>query len=274
MTLTITFLTICIFILAFVAMKGRKSGKLLSICAVLVLTGCSIFSTHAGTVDVADSQKPPTSTPTETGTPTQTREPTATFTPTLEFLGYFTDTFDDNTYGWSIDRYTSLSDGQIELDTPSNSPWEASCDYCFVTPDNNYFEVDVTFGLLEEYATGILLDWEGCTTSEMGFILFQNYQDYEVVQAVFDENGEFQNWRYYFDWIIPIYSVNSGGYDTNTLGAEYEFATGSLFITLYANGDYVNRFQVYDYNGSEVCYVGILGDGLTTYDNFRLGTRE
>jgi hypothetical protein len=275
MILTITILTICLLTLAFVLWKGKKFGKLLTICAVLMLTGCSIFTNRADTVAVADSQKPPTSTPTETGTPTQTREPTATFTPTLEFLGYFTDTYDNNIYGWYIDRYISLSNGYIELDPPNSSPWDTSCDYCLITPENNYVEVDMTWRSYEQYyAAGLLLDYQGCTTTELAFILFQDTQDYEVAQAVYDENGDFQNWRYYFDWIYPIQSVAAGSFDTNTLGAEYEFLPGSLYITLYANGNYVNRFQVYDYNGSEVCVVGMTADDTTQFDNFRVGQRE
>ncbi|HWQ46610.1 MAG TPA: hypothetical protein VN376_07070, partial [Longilinea sp.] len=277
MTISIALISICVCVVAAAFFVRKKSGRFFSLFAVLVLTGCSIFGSHAAQIAVESTQKPPTPTATETTIPTSTPEPTATIyvTPTLDFLGYFTDTYDNNIYGWYIDRYISLSNGYIELDPPNNSPWDTSCDYCLVTPENNYFEVDMTWRSYEQYyAAGILLDYQGCTTTELAFILFQDSQDYEVAQAVYDENGDFQNWRYYFDWIYPIQSVSAGSFDTNTLGAEYEFLPGSLYITLYANGNYVNRFQVYDYNGSEVCNVGMTADDTTQFDNFRVGQRE
>lgn len=207
-----------------------------------------------------------------TQTPTHTVTPQGIITPDNTY-GFY-DTFDDNQKDWFQTWYILVSDGVLGINSPDGTPWSTTCENCRVTNENNYFQVDITWNGDNYSRSGIVLDWQGCNFDLLSFFLYETGKRYQVAQSVFNEEYSFQNWRYYFPENTTSQSIQTFMDTVNTVGAEYEFLGDSLFITLYVNQSYVNRFEVFDYNGSNYCIVGVVSDGSAVFDNFYIGSRE
>jgi len=183
----------------------------------------------------------------------------------------FPDLFDNNRNGWDVSGKFSIQNGQLQFrDSPSDAAYWVYCNGCIVTPDQDSVSVEASWSNTADLALGLLVDHKICTPDGMMFVISPSGY-YSIQQAVHDASGEWSHWRPLIDW-TPSSLIHKGLNKPNLLKAQYEFGSEDLHVGFYINGSYVNRVEVFGYNGARQCGPGLYSDsGLdANFDNFSI----
>ena len=181
---------------------------------------------------------------------------------------YFPDPFDDNRNQWILDEYIDMRNGRLQFrNLPQNSSRWTLCNACLVTSDFNEVIVEGNAADPEGSAYGLILDNGTCSSDPIAFIIATG-GFYAVLQAIFDDAGQFDYWRPFIDW-RESNLVIKGQNAKNDLSATYDFSD-EVWITVYINGTQVNRFKAFDSSGATDCVAGLYSESDVDFDNFTI----